>query len=134
MWPFSATADKGENYMNSKYLKKDFEFRTVYRKGKSFSNDLLVLYVYKNYKNNGFSRIGICVSKKVGKSVVRSRVKRLIRESYRLNEKYIEKGYDFVVVARIHSNTKGYHDIETALINLYKKAGIYNEENINCID
>ena len=120
--------------MDSKCLKKDFEFRTVYRRGKSFSNDLLVLYMFKNYKNNNFSRIGICVSKKVGKSVVRSRLKRLIKESYRLNEEHLEKGYDYVIIARVHSKMKNYHDIQAALINLYKKAGIYNEKSTDCND
>jgi ribonuclease P protein component len=64
-------------------LKKNAEFRVVYRKGKSFSNNLLVLYIYKNKKD--FNRLGIVVSKKVGKSVIRNRIKRLIKESFRLN-------------------------------------------------
>ena len=64
-------------------IRKNTEFRTVYRKGKSFSNILLVLYIYKNGKD--INRCGISVSKKVGNSVIRGRVKRLISESYRLN-------------------------------------------------
>ena len=57
-------------------IRKNTEFRTVYRRGKSFSNLLLVLYIYRNGKD--INRCGISVSKKVGKSVTRSRVKRLI--------------------------------------------------------
>jgi ribonuclease P protein component len=111
-------------------IRKNVEFRTVYRKGKSFSNSLLVLYVRKNHKD--LNRVGISVSKKVGKSVVRSRVKRLISESYRLNKDYVIKGYDLVFIARNSSNDKSFTEIESALKNLLKKAGLLiDEKNIN---
>ena len=111
-------------------LKKNIEFRIVYRRGKSFANDILVLYVLKNNKNKDkdnslYNKVGISVSKKVGNSVVRSRSKRLIYESYRLNIKDIKTGYDFVFVARSAINEKKYSDVEAAMINLFKKAGIY---------
>lgn len=118
-------------------LKKNYEFRLVYRKGKSVSNDLLVLYTFKNrynkdLKNCIYNKLGISVSKKVGNSVVRSRTKRLITESYRLNEFKIKKGYDLVFVARNRIKDKTYYDVEKSMNNLLKKAGLYNnEENIN---
>ena len=128
MWPFSAIAGKKEHrYMKKHRIRKNAEFRVVYRRGKSFSDQNLVLYVYKNNKNisEDINRIGISVSKKVGNSVVRSRVKRLIGESYRLNEVNIKKGHDFVIVARTFAKGKSYHEIENSLINLFKKAGLY---------
>ena len=76
------------------------------------------------------NRLGISVSKKVGNSVVRSRVTRLIRESYRLNEKNIKSGYDIVVIARISSNGAPYAEAERSIIHLLKKHKIY-EENKN---
>ena len=108
-------------------LRKNTEFRLVYRRGKSYANKLLVLYVFNNKKNINeenelYNKVGISVSKKVGNSVVRSRSKRLIYESYRLNVKDIKTGYDFVFVA---INEKKYSDVEAAMINLLKKAGIY---------
>lgn len=106
-------------------IRKNSEFRNVYRNGKSFSNKLLVLYVYKNYRNRGLSRVGISVSKKVGKSVIRSRVKRLISESYRLNRESLKVGYDFVFIARFACNDKGYKEVEASMKNLFKKAGLY---------
>lgn len=111
-------------------LRKNQEFRLVYRRGKSYANKLLVLYVFNNKKNiteenELYNKLGISVSKKVGNSVVRSRSKRLIYESYRLNVNDIKQGYDFVFVARSAINEKKYSDVEAAMINLLKKAGIY---------
>lgn len=116
-------------------LKKNVEFRTVYRRGKSFANKLLVLYVYKNRYNKNeenylYNKVGISVSKKVGNSVVRSRSKRLISESYRLNCSDLSKGYDFVFVARGAIKDKSYSEVESAVMHLFNKAGLKNE-NIN---
>lgn len=105
-------------------IRKNVEFRAIYRRGKSFSNALLVLYIYKNRKN--INRLGISVSKKVGKSVIRNRVKRLIKESYRLNSRKLNVGYDFVFIARNAANGKNYTEIDEAVKNLFKKAGLYN--------
>lgn len=119
--------------MKEEKIRKNIEFRAVYRKGKSFSNQLLVLYIYKNRKD--LNRIGISVSKKVGKSVTRSRVKRLISESYRLNKDSLKKGYDLVFIARTASNDKGYFEIEKALKNILKRAGLLiNEKAIDFND
>lgn len=100
-------------------LKKSRDFQTVYRNGKSLANRYLVLYVKKR-DDSGENRVGISVSKKVGNSVVRHRIKRLIRESYRLNCGEIAGGYDLVVIAREKSNGKSYHEIERALLSLLK--------------
>jgi ribonuclease P protein component len=107
-------------------IRKNTEFRTVYRRGKSFSNLSLVLYIYKNGRD--INRFGISVSKKVGNSVIRGRVKRLISESYRLNNEGLKTSYDLVFIARNPSNSKNYKEIESALKNLLKKAGLINNE------
>lgn len=119
--------------MRIEKLRKNFQFRIVYGRGKSFSNHLLVLYVHRN--NLKKNRIGISVSKKVGKSVIRSRVKRLISESYRLNNGNLAEGYDLVFVARVASKSKTYKEIEKALINILLKAGlVINEKNTDKLD
>ncbi|MCD2346889.1 ribonuclease P protein component [Clostridium guangxiense] len=119
--------------MKQNGIKKNAEFRKVYKKGRSFSNKLLVLYMYKNNDNKNISRIGISVSKKVGKSVVRSRVKRLISESYRLNSDKFKIGYDYVIIARVACNNKTYKDVNSSLLELFNKAGliINDEKNYN---
>ena len=114
-------------------LKKNFEFTIIYRRGKSFANDILVMYILKNKKNKDknldiYNKLGVSVSKKVGNSVVRSRCKRLISESFRLNYDSIIKGYDFVFIARNPMKGKNYADVEKAMKNLIKKAGLYNNE------
>ncbi|MCR4842784.1 MAG: ribonuclease P protein component [Eubacterium sp.] len=103
-------------------LKKNSEFSRVYETGKSVACRDLVLYKKEN--DLPYNRLGISVSKKVGNSVVRHRVKRLIRESYRLNREIIEKGYDLVVIARPNAKGEGYDQICKSLLYLCKKHGL----------
>lgn len=97
-------------------MKSNLIFKSVYHNGRSYANLYLIMYVLKNdgLKN----RIGISVSKKVGNSVVRHRITRLIRESYRLNEDMFNSGLDIVVVARAGARDKGYEEISSALLHL----------------
>ena len=103
---------------NSESLKKTYEFQNVYRNGKSYANKYLVMYVLEN--NLEKNRLGISVSKKVGNSVVRHRVTRLVRESYRLHENIFNSGLDIVVVARNSASNICYAEVESALLNLGK--------------
>ena len=99
-------------------IKKNEEFRMVYQSGKSYANKYLVMYVKKNESETG--RLGISVSKKVGNSVVRHRIARLIRESYRLNKSKFHSGWDMVVVARQSAKGRNYFEINSALLHLAK--------------
>ena len=100
-------------------LKKNQHFRYVYNRGKSIANKHLVMYVNKNSKD--MNRLGISVSKKVGKSVTRSRVTRLIRESYRLIENDVKIGFDIVVIARVSSAEIDYFTLDKSLKHLLRK-------------
>ena len=109
----------------SESLKKNKDFQYIYRKGTSYANKYLVMYVLEN--GTGQNRLGISVSKKVGNSVVRSRSKRLITESYRLNEKNLKTGYDFVFIARNSIEGKSFFEVEEAMKKLFSKAGLYKQ-------
>jgi len=99
-------------------LKNSLEFGNVYKRGKSYANKYLVMYIADN--NLGINRLGISVSKKVGNSVVRHRITRLIREVYRLNKDKLIEGKDIVVVARVNSKGRNYWDMESAFLHLAK--------------
>lgn len=97
-------------------LKKNKDFQNVYKKGKSYANRYLVMYILENGLNS--NRIGISVSKKVGNSVVRHHLTRLVRESYRLHEEMFNSGLDIVVIARVPAGGADYKNIESALLHL----------------
>lgn len=103
-------------------IKKNDDFKTVYTKGNSQANSLLVMYVLK--KEDSENRIGISASKKIGNSVTRHRMCRLVRESFRLNDDKLKKGYDIVVVIRKPAVQCGYDSICEAYMNLCKRHGI----------
>lgn len=106
----------------SESLKKNRQFQFVYKNGRSRANKYLVMYVKEN--GLGMNRIGISVSKKVGNSVVRHRITRLVRESYRLHENVFNSGLDMVIVARVSAADVGYYEIESALLHLAKLHGV----------
>lgn len=97
-------------------LKKNQDFQNVYKSGKSYANRYLVMYVLEN--NLGKNRIGISVSKKVGNSVIRHHITRLVRESYRLHEDMFNSSLDIVVIARVTAKSATYHDIKRSLLHL----------------
>ena len=100
-------------------IRKSREFSKVYRRGKGKANPLLVLYVLKNSRD--YNRIGRSVSKKVGKSVTRNRVKRLIKEVYRKHSETKDTGYDLVFIARTQAARAGYYEIEKYMMDLLKR-------------
>ena len=107
----------------SESLKKNRDFQKVYNNGKSLANSYLVMYVMDNGLEK--NRLGISVSKKVGNSIVRHRLTRLVRESYRLSEEHFRCGIDIIVIARTSAKGKDYHEIENALIHLGRLHKIY---------
>ena len=102
----------------SESLKSNRDFKNVYSSGKSYANKYLVMYVLKN--NTEENRLGISVSKKVGNSVVRHRLARLIREAYRLNTHMFNSGLNIIVIARTTAKGKNFAEIESAFMHLCK--------------
>ena len=107
----------------SESLKKNRDFQKVYRSGKSLANKYLIMYILRNDSDR--NRLGISVSKKVGNSVVRHHLTRLIRENYRLLEEHFQCGLDIIVIVRPSAKEINYHEMESALIHLGKLHNIY---------
>lgn len=112
-------------------LKMNYEFNKVYKKGKFYVGKFIILYILKNRQDN--NRLGIAVSKKVGKSVMRNRIRRLIRENYRLFEEVVKSGYDCVFVARSFDSEPGFTDIKKEMKFLFKKLDILDREKLDCL-
>ncbi len=107
-------------------IKKGKDFSAIYKRGKSKANPLLVMYILTNYK--GYNRIGISISVKVGKSVLRNRIKRLIKEVYRKNLKRMEKGYDIILIVRPRAKDAKYNDIERWMLDLLTRHKLIEKE------
>ena len=106
-------------------LKQNHIFRRLYAtSGKA--NGLLVLYARRNRTDR--NRVGLTVSKKLGHAVVRNRVRRRLREIYRLNESRFRRGFDIVVVARSRAVEADFSQLTAAYLSLAKKAGILLED------
>ncbi|MCB7319384.1 ribonuclease P protein component [Lacrimispora sp. 210928-DFI.3.58] len=97
-------------------IKKNSEFQHIYRSGASYANRLLVMYIERNGEDG--NRIGISVSKKVGNSIVRHHITRLLREIFRLNNERIETGLNIVLVARGAAKESDYRHLEGAYMHL----------------
>jgi ribonuclease P protein component len=106
-------------------LKKNYEFHRLYSKGKSAVTPFLVVYARKT-KRPG-NRIGFTVSNKLGKAVKRNRVRRRLREIYRLHEERFVPGTELVAVARARAVTATYRQLETAFLSACGKLGLLTE-------
>ena len=110
----------------SKSLKLNHLFRRLYQKGKSAANKYLVIYCRRNGSSE--NRIGYTVSSKLGHAVVRNRVRRRLREIYRLHESQFRPGWDLVVVVRSRAVDAPYKKQEGAYLSLAGKLGLLREE------
>ena len=106
-------------------LKLNHVFRRLYRTS-GFAGPYLVLYARRN--RAGTNRVGITVSKKLGKAHIRNRIRRRLREIYRLNEAQFQPGWDIVLVARFKALDADFAAMEKNFLSLAKKAGILAEE------
>ena len=107
-------------------VKENYEFRRIYRKGKSVVAPAMVLYCQKN--RQGRTRLGITVSTKLGKAVVRNRVRRRLREIWRLNKKNMKPGWDIILVARIRAVELPYQKLNKMYLRLLQEADLLLEE------
>ncbi len=103
-------------------LKRNRDFRRLYAKGKSAVSPYLAVYCRKNRQDR--SRLGITVGSKLGGAVKRNRIRRRIREVYRLSEDALLPGYDLVVVARTRAQAAPFAVLERSFLQLSRKLGL----------
>ena len=103
-------------------LKENHIFRRLYAKGKSAVTPTLAAYVRRN--RLGRTRLGLTVGTKVGKAVRRNKVRRRMREAYRIHEHQMTPGWDLVIVARVRAAYAPYSELEHDLLRLMDKLGV----------
>ena len=106
-------------------LKLNHIFRRLYRTN-GFAGPYLVLYARRN--REGINRVGITVSKKLGKAHIRNRIRRRLREIYRLNEEKFLPGWDIVLVGRGRALDAEFSAMTKSFLSLAGKAGILRED------
>lgn len=127
MWPIFSMCRKDGMFSVVKcgLLRKNKSFQSVYRAGKSYANRQLVLYVLPN--KSGSRRVGFAAGKKLGNAVIRNRVKRLLRETYRLNQHRLCSGVDIIIVGRQTLIKEKLPAVISSFIHLSGRAGILVE-------
>lgn len=109
--------------MNKVYsLRKNIEFKRVYKNGKNYWNRNLILYVKKN--DYDYNRVGFSITKKVGNSVVRNKIRRRLKEIYRLNIHNLNSGYDLIFIPKNNTVDISYQELESAMLHILKISGM----------
>ncbi len=107
-------------------LKKNHEFRLLYRKGASAVGSGMVLYCRKN--RLGHNRLGVTVSVKLGNAVKRNRARRRLREVYRLNSPRLKQGWDIILVARGRTLTAPWKELNDGFLRLCRKLDLLGDK------
>jgi ribonuclease P protein component len=115
-----------ENMKYTVSLKQNHVFRRLYAKGKNQVTPHLALYARKN--GGKISRLGITTGTKLGHAVVRNRVRRRLREIYRIHEDQFLPGYDIVVVARVRAVHSKFSELERSFLKAARSMGLLKEE------
>ena len=107
-------------------LRRNHEFKRLYNKGKNSATKFVAVYIRRNGSEK--NRLGITVSTKLGGAVVRNRIRRRLKEVYRINEHLLCTGYDVVIVARIKSKDALFSELEVSTVELFAKMGLTKNE------
>lgn len=113
---------------NTEMLKKNNEFKYIFLKGKYYNGKYVDAYIFKNSLN--INKLGLAISKKIGKSAKRNKIKRLFRENYRLYEEQLKRGYTFVFLWKKKCNIEfaTFKNIKNDLNTIFKKADVFLKE------
>ena len=108
-------------------IKKNAEFQSIFKRGKSFANKQFVVYCLENEED--YFRIGLSVSKKVGNAVVRNRIKRYIRQSFLEMKDYVHSNKDYIIIARNPAAKLDFHETKKSLEHVLKIAKVIRKKN-----
>ncbi len=109
-------------------IKKNHEFRRLYAKGKSAVSPVMAIYCRKNGRAE--NRLGLTTGVKLGHAVERNRVRRRLREIYRLHEGELRTGWDLVIAARVKAVYSGYWELDKSFVQLTRQLGLQNGETV----
>ncbi len=104
-------------------IKKNREYKAVYKSNNSISDYNLVLFIKKNDYN--YNRFGFTAAKKIKKAVNRNIIRRRLKEITRKNEYKLKEGYDIVLMARVNAVESDYKSLEISFIRLMKRKNLY---------
>ena len=107
-------------------VKENYEFRRIYAKGKSGVSPCLVVYCRPNRREN--NRLGVTVSAKLGHAVVRNRVRRRLREIFRLSQPEMKQGYDIIIVARSRAVRATYRELTKDFLRVCEKLALLEKQ------
>ncbi|SDN62299.1 ribonuclease P protein component [Fictibacillus solisalsi] len=109
-----------------KRLKKNEEFQEVFKRGKSSANRQFVIYALEK-NDQPHLRLGLSVSKRVGKAVTRNRIKRVVKEIFMKHEEEIASNRDYIVIARNPTADMDYFEMEKSLLHVLQRAGLFRQ-------
>jgi len=112
--------------MKVQTIKNNYEFRRLYAKGERAGGPRMVLYRRRN--RLGVNRLGITVSTKLGKAVQRNRIRRRIKEIFRLNCSKLDQGWDIVVVARLKARYSTYWELNDDFLRACRNLNLIRED------
>ena len=107
-------------------IKQNSDFRRIYARGKSAVSPCVVIYCRKNRLS--INRVGFTVSRKMGKAVVRNRVRRRLREIMRLNQNCLEQGYDLILVARTRAVEADFRRLEADVLRCCERLHLMKKD------
>ena len=122
-------------------LRFNYEFSRVYKRGKAYAGRYIILHIFKRtgrvYRGkvqvpSQINRLGVTGSRKLRTAVLRNRVRRLLRESYRLLEPQIKPGYDLIFTMKFVSEPPGFSDVQKEMHDLLRRADaltLYSSQN-----
>ena len=103
-------------------IRKNMEFKEIYKYGKNYWNKNLILYIRKN--NLEETRVGFTISKKMGNAVTRNKIRRRMKEAYRLNFYNVKEGYDLIFIPKKHIIDISYGELENSIKHIIKISGV----------